>query len=130
MLQHSAEKIHDLKNIDLWESFVLGWELKENSLCINIDAYLFPEHPSYTKPLENEWACFVNARLIFENVSELKGYNLLRKDNPAIDASGEKDYGHIEEFKYTVLGQYLFTIEFAGELSFKATRVSLELGNV
>lgn len=130
MLHHSAEKIPSLENIDLWESYVLGWEIKGDSLFINIDAYLFPEHPSYTKPLENEWACFVSASLIFKNVRELEGYDLLRKDNPAIDANGEKDYGHIEEFKYTVLGQYIFTIEYAGELSFNAAGVSLELDNV
>ncbi|MEH6451291.1 MAG: hypothetical protein V7765_21700 [Oleispira sp.] len=130
MLQHDADKISDLANIDLWESFVLDWELKGGELRINIDAYLFPEHPHYLKPPENEWACFVDAYLIFEGISELEGFDALTKAKPAIDANDEKDFGHIEEFKFTVLGEYVFTIEFSGQLTFKAKGVRLELVNV
>lgn len=127
MLYHDADKISALENIDLWESFVLGWELKDDELRIKIDAYLFPEHKGYVKPKDNEWACFVSVYLIFNGIKEMKGFDALIVDKPAIDASGESNYGHIEDFQFTVLGEYLFTIEFAGQLSFKAQGVIVEL---
>jgi len=130
MLYHDANKITALKDIDLWESFVLDWELRGGELRIKIDAYLFPEHSSYVKPREDEWACFVDAYLIFEGTNEMEGFDALNKAKPAVDASGEKDFGHIEDFQFTALGKYIFSIEYAGQLTFKAKGVKLELVNV
>ncbi|MDN3649558.1 hypothetical protein QWZ13_11670 [Reinekea marina] len=130
MLYHDANKISGLEHIDLWESFVLGWELKGEELRIKIDAYLFPEHEGYTEPKENEWACFASAYLIFDGVKDMDGFSSLAECKPAVDATGEKDFGHIEDFQFTVLGEYIFTIEFAGKLNFKAQGVRLSLENV
>ena len=127
MIYHSADKIDELKYIDLWETYVLGWSLDGDELCIKLDTYLFPEHPKYTKPKPTEWACFVPAFLKFQGIDKLVGFDKLKADAPAIDASGEKDFGHVEEFKFTRLGEYKFIIEYAGEISFTAKSLKLEL---
>ncbi|AEF54590.1 hypothetical protein [Marinomonas posidonica] len=130
MLNHSAEKISKLKNIDLWESYVLGWERADGTLSIKIDAVLLPNHEVYTKPTPEMWACYKKGKLQFKGVSSLEGYHELKSDRAATDASGEKDYGHIEEFKFTKLGDYYFEIEFAGPLKFKAKEIDFVLTNV
>jgi len=130
MLPHSAEQIPELKHIDLWESYVLGWEHKGDELFIYIEAVLLPEHQAYEKPTPELWACYKKARLLFKGVSSLEGYEELDIEKAATDASGEKDFGHIEEFQFTVLGDYSFNIEYAGLLKFKAKEVKIELTNV
>ncbi len=130
MLNHSAEEITELKHIDLWESYVLGWECVEDNLHINIEAVLLPDHEAYTKPTPDLWACYKKGTLQFKEVSSLEGYEELKSDRPATDAAGEKDYGHIEEFNFTKLGDYYFQIELAGFLKFKAKGVKFVYTNV
>ena len=130
MLNHSAEKIPELKHIDLWESYVLGWERVEDNLNINIEAVLLADHKAYIKPTPDLWACYKKGIIQFKGVSALEGYEELNSDRPAIDATGEKDYGHIEEFNFTNLGDYYFQIELAGSLKFKAKEVKFVHTNV
>ncbi len=130
MLPHSADQIPELQHIDLWESYVLNWGRNEDELYIEIEAVLLPEHQAYEKPTPDLWACYKKANLIFKGVSSLEGYEDLDIEKAAIDASGEKDFGHIEEFQFTRVGDYVFNIEYAGYLKFKAIEVKFELKNV
>ncbi|MBL4762729.1 MAG: hypothetical protein JKY93_08525, partial [Gammaproteobacteria bacterium] len=123
MLPHSAEQIPELEHIDLWESYVLGWEHKDDELCIDIEAVLLPEHHAYEKPTPDLWACYKKGRLLFKDVTSLEGYEELDAEKATVDASGEKDFGHIEEFQFTKAGDYVFNIEYAGSLKFKAKEV-------
>lgn len=130
MLFHSAEIHDELDRIDLWESFVLDWGINKGKLIIEVELVLFPDHSAYKKPTLNEWACFRCAKLIFHDVTGLEGYSDLRSDNFSVDASGEKGYGHIEDFQFTRLGDFKFTMECAGKLKFRASKLCVEFTEV
>ena len=76
-----------------------------------------------------ELLCFEKI-LKFKGVSSLEGYDELKLDKAATDSSGEKDYGHIEEFKFTKLGDYYFEVELAGSLKFNEKEVNFVLTNI
>jgi hypothetical protein len=130
MLWHRLYEHPDLANVDLANSYVLGWRQVGASLCLDLDAVLLPNHPEYRAPTPDEWACFERSALTFFDVCELQGYAELDRSKPATDATGEADFGHIEEAAYTRLGEYRLIIELAGSLSFRASRVALVVRDV
>ena len=130
MLPHSANEHPNFEHVDLWESYVIGWGKVDSELYVDIEAVLLPEHKSYEKPTPDLWACYKKAKIIFKGVTSIVGYEDLKADKPAIDANGEKDFGHIEEFEFTKLGDYVFTIELAGTLQLQAKELSFEIQNV
>ncbi|MGF1767083.1 hypothetical protein L4D06_06820 [Enterovibrio makurazakiensis] len=130
MLIHNADKHPVLKDTDLWESYVLNWHLKDDDLFIELDIVLLPEHASYTPPSSDSWACFREANLRFVGIEYLKGFDSLCTSKPAIDTTGEKDFGHFEEFKFSKLGEYFFEIELAGKLELKAESLVLDIADI
>ncbi len=57
--------LREFKAVDLTQSFILSWELDHESLVIDIDLYLQPEHAFYEEPRPAERACFRPALLEF-----------------------------------------------------------------
>ena len=88
--------------LDLSESYVLGWLRKDNQMTFQADFAVAPDHPTYSPPLPTEYAHFRLGTLSFSNVKSAKGLPDQSAVRPAIDASGEADYGHIESFTRNV----------------------------
>jgi hypothetical protein len=104
--------------LDLSESFISSWEHHENSLLVEADFVLTPDHPSFRPPVPDEWACFKRGKLTFPNVRSTKGLRSMAEVRPAIDATGERDYGHFDSFverapgTFEVSGDFgTFTVE-------------------
>ncbi|PHS20560.1 MAG: hypothetical protein COA86_01020 [Kangiella sp.] len=83
------------KGIDLTDSFVLFWELKDNCLTFDLEASVWPESPYYSKPKKDEYTCYKNVRLYFKNIESIQGLKEMNQVNPSTDKSCELDYGNI-----------------------------------
>ncbi len=50
-------KLREFSGVDLTQSFVLSWQVEGDTLCIELDLFLTPEHPFFEKPRPAEKAC-------------------------------------------------------------------------
>ncbi|MDJ0910681.1 MAG: hypothetical protein QNI99_15885 [Woeseiaceae bacterium] len=50
-------KLREFAGVDLTKSYVLSWSVEGDTLCIEVDLYLTPEHPFYEKPRPAEKVC-------------------------------------------------------------------------
>jgi hypothetical protein len=86
----------DLAGIYLEDSWALDVAPTQHEVAFQLDAVLTPEHPEYRPPAPGEQHCYRRARL---TVASPQRSRLHRSDAPpAIDASGEPDFGNIESF--------------------------------
>ncbi len=58
-------KLREFSGVDLTRSFVLSWRVRGDSLCVDVDLYLTPEHPFYEKPRPAEKVCIRPAVIEF-----------------------------------------------------------------
>jgi hypothetical protein len=79
------------------DSYVLGLHVTPYALTLQMDLVLTPEHPSYSPPKSNEWACFKRGTIRIEGFRRIQWY--ATGTAPARDASGETDWGCLDEFK-------------------------------
>jgi len=57
--------LREFAGVDLSRSFVLIWELASETLMIDVDLFLTPEHPFYEKPRPAEKVCIRPAVIEF-----------------------------------------------------------------
>ena len=112
------------KGIDLNDSFVLSWHQGTNELTFELEASIWPESTYYEKPKPNEHTCYKSAILSFKNFNELSGLLELNQVKAATDASGEKDYGNIDNLEennngFLVEGEFGKVSIVGGEISFE-----------
>ena len=58
-------KLREFAAVDLSRSFVLSWEVTSETLMIDIDLFLTPEHPFYEKPRPAQKVCIRPAVIEF-----------------------------------------------------------------
>jgi len=58
-------QLREFAAVDLAHSFVLSWRFAGDSLVIDVDALLEPEHPFYEKPRPAEKVCIRPATIEF-----------------------------------------------------------------
>lgn len=58
-------KLREFAAVDLSRSFVLSWEVMSETLMIDIDLFLTPEHPFYEKPRPAQKVCIRPAVIEF-----------------------------------------------------------------
>ena len=58
-------ELREFAAVDLEQSFVVAWETEGESLLIDLDLYLLPEHAFFEKPRPAEGACFRQAVIEF-----------------------------------------------------------------
>lgn len=89
--------IPGLEYIYLEGSYVLSIEEKEDRVIFFMDFVLQENHPEYEPPDDNEMMyCFKRGKIQFIRPSKIKWHDT--NLNPLTDASGEIDYGNIDEF--------------------------------
>jgi hypothetical protein len=94
----SYTELPGLAEIVLEESYVLGIRIEPGTVSFDMDFVLSSHHPRYTPPPPDERDSFRRGTL------RLLGVRRLRWDGqgapPALDASGEIDFGHIDSFEW------------------------------
>ena len=78
----------------LEESWVLDVTARPGSVVFRLDLVLTPEHPRYKLPHPGNNLFYLDGQLVFEEVTDLEW--VAQGGPPAIDATGEIDYGHID----------------------------------
>ena len=74
-------ELREFAAVDLEKSFVVDWGTEGETLLIDLDLYLLPEHPFYEDPRPAEGACFRQAVIEF-------GF-CTRVTTPATEATGK-----------------------------------------
>jgi hypothetical protein len=119
----SYVEIDALRDVVLEESFVLNLRAEPGSLEFEAEFVLGEKHPDYRVPAADESDCFVRGTLRFRGVRSLNWED--QGAPPATDASGEIDYGHIDDLRWD---DDLFELEGDwGRMRVVASVVDLEL---
>jgi hypothetical protein len=105
--------------LDLSESYILSWCRLEDSLRIEADLVITPDHPKFKAPPPHERACFSRGAVVFPNVRSIEGLRPMSEVRPAIDALGEKDYGHFDSLVEVTPGTFEVSADF-GELTIES----------
>jgi hypothetical protein len=120
----SWRKLREFAGIDLTQSFVLSWQVEAETLAIDIDLHLEPEHPFYEKPRPAEKVCIRPAVLefpYFGGVSSVSGDVV--KPIEIVDKIGHgtiNDLAVFDDGRYEIRGGF-------GTVSIKAERPILRL---
>jgi hypothetical protein len=118
-------ELREFAAVDLEQSFVLAWETEGESLLIDLDLYLLPEHAFYEKPRPAEGACFRPAVIEFAYCTEVteSGTN---GANSVQDAIRSLKAGRIAGLRRIGDGFYEISGEF-GNVGINAERPLLRL---
>src|ERR1039457_3371606 len=97
-------------------SYVLNLQIEPYVLDVSMDFVLTLNHPAYSLPKPGEQECYKRGRIQITKFQKLTWQASGWK--PAIDATGEKDYGNLDEFvneagKFRLSGDW-GTIEIEG----------------
>ena len=113
--------------VDLADSWILGWRFngEQKQLVFDVEASLWKGHKFYTMPLPNEFTCYKPARLIFDDVTSIKGLPEIENVKPNIDLDNSLDYGNIEGFRQDEDGTFKFEGDI-GEVAIVCKNVRLE----
>jgi hypothetical protein len=86
-----------LSNIVLEESWVLSVDALLRQLIVALDLVLTPTHSDHHPPASGEAYCYRRGRLVVDSDTAV----ILRRSTqpPAVDSTGEPDYGHIDVFR-------------------------------
>jgi len=58
-------ELREFRGVELEASYVLGWQVEDDTLVIEVDLCLAPEHPFYEVPRPSEKACIRPAVIEF-----------------------------------------------------------------
>ncbi|PAV26323.1 hypothetical protein CF392_06395 [Tamilnaduibacter salinus] len=97
--------------IDLNDSFVLGWQAEDQRLSFDLELSIWPASEYYTSAKEGEYTCYRKAVLIFDQIEGYQGLLSIDEAPRSTDASGEIDYGNIDQLfvrgnQYIVEGDF------------------------
>ena len=104
-------KLREFAAVDLCRSFVLSWEVESDTLTIDIDLFLTPEHPFFEKPRPAEKACIRPAVIQFPICERIEANDIPAEMEPAA-ATSMLDHGAIGGFRRLADGRYEISGEF------------------
>jgi hypothetical protein len=117
--------LQEFRGVDLGRSYVLSWSTESESLLIDVDLYLTPEHPFYEEPRPAEKACFRPALIEFPWCTRVAS----REDSTAQNFPGAVQSlgnGRISGLRRTGEGRYEVLGEF-GTVDIVAERPMVRL---
>lgn len=118
-------KLPEFNAVDLARSFVLSWEVESNTLLIDVDLLLTPEHPFYESPRPREKVCIRPAVIEFPFCERVVSDGLPAETRPAA-ATEQLGNGAIAGFRQISDGQYEISGAF-GTVLIEAERPILRL---
>ena len=117
-------KLREFSAVDLEQSFILSWHAEGETLRIDVDLYLMPEHPFYEKPRPAEKVCIRPAIIEFPFCD---GIAIDGKPEGSLAALAQTlDHGVIEGLRRHVDGRYEISGAF-GSVFLSAERPLLRL---
>jgi hypothetical protein len=119
-------EMREFSAVDLTKSFVLSWGTEPESLLIDLDLFLCPEHAFYEKPRPAEKACFRPAFLEFPFFSGIKSGADEGGSQPVSEAVQALLHGAISGLRRVGEGHYEITGGF-GQVEIDAERPILRL---
>jgi hypothetical protein len=119
------KEFREFTAVDLEQSFVVAWRAEGESLLIDLDLLLSPEHAFYEKPRPAEGACFRQAVIEFPSCTQIIEPG---KDSGGklADAIESLDAGRVAGLRRAGDGYYEITGEF-GTVGIHAERPLLRL---
>jgi hypothetical protein len=87
----------DLAGVYLEDSWVLELTPSDDGLVLRLDTVLTPQHPLYETPKPGEQHCY-RAAWLTVRADPIEVH--LSGSQPARDASGELDFGHVDAFVF------------------------------
>ncbi len=117
-------ELREFADVDLTKSYVLSWQARSDTLLIDIDLYLQPDHPFYEQPRPAEKVCIRPASIEFPYVDECR----LGDSSPRqpVEIIADLNHGAIEDLTVSGDGRYEIRGEF-GTVSVSAERPILRL---
>jgi hypothetical protein len=94
----SYESLPGFDGYYLEDSWVLRIKTTTDEATFWLEAALTPAHPSYSPPKPGEQHRYLRSRLVFPQVAEVV-WDAVHFD-PARDANGDVDFGHIDAFHF------------------------------
>lgn len=118
--------LREFKGVDLTGSFVLSWHVEGESLQLDVDLGLLPEHPFYEAPRPSKRGCYHAALLEFPGCTALVLRNDEEGGRPLAAVAGGLGPGRIEGLRRTFEGEYEIRGAF-GEVEIRSDRPLLRL---
>jgi len=119
-------ELREFSAVDLTKSFVLSWGTESESLLIDLDLFLCPDHAFYEKPRPAEKGCFWPAFLEFPFCSGIKSGADEGGSQPVSEAVQALLHGAISGLRRVGEGHYEITGGF-GQVDIDAERPILRL---
>lgn len=121
-------KLREFAAIDLLRSFVLSWRVEAETLYIDVDLYLTPEHPFFEKPRPAEKVCIRPAIIEFPVCEAIETDNAANAES---SKSVAEKLGHGAISGFCRLGDGRFEIKGVfGDVRIDAERPLLRLKNL
>ena len=98
MTMAAYSELPGLEHIYLEDSFVLDVSVRPGVVDVFLDLVLREGHPAYEEPGADEQYCFRRGTLRFHDVTEVQWR--MPTGLPARDASGDTDFGGLDEFVF------------------------------
>ena len=118
-------KFLEFADVDLTRSFVLSWHFEAETLFIDTDMYLLPEHPFYEKPRPAEKVCIRPALVEFPFCIAVSVDGLPR-GNDIRTVLGQLGHGAIDGLQRRGDGRYEMRGDF-GVVTIEAERPVMRL---
>ena len=64
--------LHEFRDVDVGESFVLAWQVEGDTLLVDLDLFLTPTHAFYEEPRPAEKVCIRPAVLEFPHCDSIR----------------------------------------------------------
>lgn len=117
-------QLREFSAVDLDKSFILSWHVESETLMIDVDLRLTPEHPFYEKPRPAEKVCIRPAIIEFPFCESLTTAN--SESDSILETAEALEHGAItglqrhEDGRYEIIGEF-------GEVYVAAERPLLRL---
>ncbi len=103
-------QLREFAAVDLSRSFILSWHVESETLFVDVDLFLTPEHPFFEKPRPAEKVCI---RPAFIEFPYCEGLSLEGSTGGDLQETAVGlDHGSIEGFRRHADGRYEISGEF------------------
>jgi len=120
-------QLREFADVDLTRSYVLSWHVESDTLFIDIDIYLNPEHPFYEQPRPAEKVCIRPAYIEFPYCEALGPDG--GGEAELVDTAANLGHGALTGFRRLPDARYEITGEF-GTVFISAERPMLKFKEV
>ena len=118
-------KLREFADVDLTKSYILSWKVEGDSLLIDVDLTLAPEHPFFETPRPSEKMCIRPAVIEFPHCEAIQ-VDGVAAEEPLRDIAASLGLGAINGLQRMHEGPFEITGEF-GTVRIDAERPILKL---